>query len=108
MVEFNYAEFESKVVLNICDNIIDGLKEQGLPWDEDLKDVDGFVITHNNVVYCLIEKSAPVLVYLHEAIHCIDQLYQIVWADVDVKNDEVYVRQVSTLQKLFLEEAGIL
>ena len=108
MVEFNYAEFESKIVLNICDNIIDGLKEQGLPWDTDLKDVDGFVITHDGVVYCLIEKSAPVLVFLHEAIHCIDHLYQNVWAKVDVENDEVYVRQVSTLQKLFLEEAGIL
>lgn len=108
MVEFKYPEFEMTVQLHICNNIVEKLIELKLSWDEHDKHVDGLVITDNGTVYCLIEKNAPPLVYLHEAIHCIDHLYSYVGAEHDVDNGEIYVRQVSTLQKLFLEEIKVL
>lgn len=99
-----YEAYDLEVVVYIAETFQQILEENNLPrrGHEDMT-MKGFMMPWEDKCLIILRRDTPRVGVLHECIHAINDMYARIGAKIDPDNDEVYVREVSTLQDKVLD-----
>lgn len=101
---FDFPVYECEIKLVIGDTLKECCDEEDLPWEEGLdSNYDAYVQIYNGIIYMVLRKDNSRQIVLHECIHAINKIYDYIHADINLDNDEVYVREVSYFQEQVLK-----